>query len=360
MRIALVSTPLIKTPPSYYGGIERVVADLGFSLAKMGHDVTIVGTKGSKVKGCSIIETGPPKFKVKDWHKVEMDVFEVVRDKLGGFDVIHGHTNYFYPYEYRKLFPDAKIMMTYHGCLDGQIAAYVRNNMPTNFVSISGFMHDWYAGQGIASEIVYNGIDLSHYQFKREKGDRLLFVGRVTSFKQPYLAIQIARMLGLGLDILGGTKLKSDEIAYLQKVQNECDGKRIIFHANVSERVKVRFMRDATALIFPSLMGEPFGLVALEAMACGTPVVATNDGAIEEVVKEGGCVGDCYDETLFPDGGLQVFIKGNPAVTLSDCIFRARRINPDLCRLNAERFSRELMAQNYVRLYEKLMRGETW
>jgi len=120
-----------------------------------------------------------------------------------------------------------------------------------------------------------------------------------------------------------------------------CDGRNAVIHMDVSFAEKVKLMQAARAFLMPSNCGESFGLVAVEAMACGTPVIALNDGAVPEIVKEGGVL--CAD--------MESMIEG---------VRMAERIKPRMCRKNTERFSRENMAKNYLRLYRDMLEGREW
>ena len=190
-------------------------------------------------------------------------------------------------------------------------------------------------------EYCYNGINLERYPFKQDKGDRLLFVGRISTAKRPDIAIEIAKRVGMKLDVVGGTFVPDK--GYVEGIRRSCEQNGFGFYPDAPHEVKIELLKNARALLFPSMMGEPFGLVAVEAMACGTPVVATKDGAIPEIVEEGRVGFTCYslDE-------------------MCEAVKKIDGIRPQDCRLHAERFSREAMAQNYLKLYNAILDGDEW
>jgi glycosyltransferase involved in cell wall biosynthesis len=194
------------------------------------------------------------------------------------------------------------------------------------------------------ARFVYNGIDTARYAFKKEKGDRLLFVGRLSPVKRPHMAIEIARQLGMKLDIVGGSFVAPQEVQYMEHIKSMCDGSQIVMHADASHEEKVELMQNARCLIFPSNMGEPFGLCPAEAMSCGTGVVCSSDGAIPEVVENEvtGYVCHSQDEMLAAVKKMGV-------------------IRPEDCRTRVERlFSRRVMAENYVQRYREILGGDEW
>ena len=143
----------------------------------------------------------------------------------------------------------------------------------------------------------------------------------------------------MGLDLVGGTFI--EDMTYLNHIRSQCDGKRIIMHENASHALKLQMMRNAKCLLVPSRLNEPFGLVSVEAMACGTPIIALNDGAIPEVVTEGGIV--CTD-----------------IEAMAMAVKEISNIHPKTCLRNAQRFSRENMAGGYLKLYREILNGNEW
>ncbi|RLI76732.1 hypothetical protein DRP04_12385, partial [Archaeoglobales archaeon] len=283
--------------------------------------------------------------------------YEVYKDRLKDLDIINGHNWFGFEYAAKAMNPSLRVCHTHHGGLNMEWWGKSKPPFKLNLIAISNWMKKVYEALGFSSRVCYNGINLKDYPLKRKKGDRLLFVGRIDRFKQPHVAIQVAKKLGMGLDIVGGTFVQDP--TYLERIRNLCDGKQIKFYPDAPHKVKVRLMQNAKCLIFPSRMGEPFGLVAVEAMACGTPVVALNDGAIEEVVKEGGIVCDVFNKQITPRGAVYS-IKRNPVEALTEAIKKISSISPFDCRKNAERFSREKMAENYLTLYRQILDGQEW
>jgi glycosyltransferase involved in cell wall biosynthesis/predicted SAM-dependent methyltransferase len=357
LRIALISTPFLRSPPDNYGGLEQVVADLAEALAEMGHDVTVFAADGSKVKGCKVVEFGPPALRVQvDWLAAERRAYEFYKDMLKDFDLVHGHNWLGFEYAAKARSPSLRVCHTHHGGLNLEWWGRSRPPFKLNLIAISDWMRRVYAAQGFESRYVYNGVNLARYPFKAEKGERLVWVGRIDRFKQPHVAIEVARRLGIGLDIAGGTFVQDP--AYLEEIRRMCDGTQIRFHPDAPHDAKVRLLQDAKALIFTSRMGEPFGLVPVEAMSCGTPVVAVNDGAVEEVVKEGGVVCETFLKEVAEKG--PVYREKRDLVDALVEAVRSLRIRPEDCRRNAERFSREAMARNYEALYRQVADGIEW
>jgi glycosyltransferase involved in cell wall biosynthesis len=226
-----------------------------------------------------------------------------------------------------------------------------------NLIAISEFMAKTYTAQGFPAKHVYNGINLEAYPFKANHGDRLVYVGRFVSFKQPDVAVKVAQKLGLGLDLVGGAV---EQPYFDEKIKPYIDGENIRLHWKASHEEKVKILQNAKALLFPSFMAEPFGLVAVESMACGCPVVGLNDGAIEEVVKEGGIVCNVFEKKIVEAKGAVYNLKRDPVEAMVEAVKKIHSITSEDCRRNAERFSRERCAENYECLYKEILEGNEW
>ncbi len=314
-------------------------------MTDLGEKVVLFAPSGSKIppKGF-LVETNEPVLKYGtdwgkvDWYEMEKKAYEVYKDKLQDFDIIHSHNWFHFPYMAKRENPSLKVCATHHGGLGFKTKPCEKMNL----IAISKFMAEVYAGQlNTHVHWVYNGIDLDAYPLKKEKGDRLIYVGRFTSFKGTHTAIEVAKRLGMDLDLVGGAY---EEPYFSQYVKPYCDGKQIVLHTEVPHEEKVRLLQDARALLFPSKMGEPFGLVAVEANSCGCGVVALRDGAIPEIVIDGvnGFVCDNTDEMV-------------------SAVKRIHEIKPENCRrLVEQNFTKEIMASRYLALYKKILRGEEW
>lgn len=338
MKIALISSVCIPTPPPSYGGLEMVVYNLGSELARKGHQVTLFASKGSHMEGAEVVETIEPMGKVHaDWLEYEERHYNAYKPRLKDFDVIHGHSWFGHEYLFKKDHPEARVLHTHHGEMAW------RSKPPVKYPCLVGLSshHALQTGLrlGLTVRAAYNPIPLDAYPFREEKGDRYLFMSRITQIKGVDVAIDLAKRLRVPLDVAGGTGFVEDQ-AYVLRMMQLCDGYMIRWLGEVSFEEKVKLYQGAKALIFTPMaergFNEPFGLVPLEAQACGTPVVAFSTGALKETVKSG--------ET----GYLCDTVQDMEAVIRED---RVSSLKPSDCRRWAERFSSEKSAERYLELY---------
>jgi len=328
LQIALLSTPYITTPPANYGGLERVVADLAAALTELGHEVTVYAAKGSKpIHDYEVVECIEPlgnfgkDYAKVNWYALEKQMYYSCMEQLKDFEVVHGHNWFGFEAMLRK-----HVFHTHHGGISWQ-------SYPTNmtFIAISKFMQD-YSNKYFRSnsaEFAYNGIDLGSYPYESQKGDRLVFVGRFVDYKGPHVAIEVAKAAGLGLDLVGGPH----DPTYFEQLRRLADGGDIEFHIDAGHEKKVELLQNAKALLMPSRFNEPFGLTAVESLSCGTPVIAFNDGALQEI--------------LTPDAGI-LCSTGADMLKALDSV---ERIKPAECHERAMLFSRENMARKYLEIY---------
>lgn len=350
MKVALVAPPFLTTPPATYGGLEQVVYDLGSALAlhPKVENVTLFAPVGSCLENGGVVyETVPAKEDANVvWFDEEMRAYSMYASLQDEFDIVHDHTWFGCPYLAKG---DATICHTHHGHLGGwNPGSPPPNGRPLNLIAISRFMRSVYRSQGFAAAYVHNGIDVSRYAPLAGKfplDERLLFVGRIAKIKQPHVAIDLAIDLGIPIDIVGGTFV--DDLRYVEYIKRRCamSNGLATLHLNISHVEKVRLMQHAQAIVVPSAFGEPFGLTAVEAMACGTPVLASSDGALPEVIGTPGEVGFAcatYEDML---------AAGRELGTVRRAACRDRAV---------ALFGRDRMASGYVDLYERIIGGEAW
>lgn len=342
LRIALISTPFFTVPPKGYSGLEQIVWDLAEGLDNNSHEVTIFAPEGSQsTKHGHIVYTGKSVNTTNvNWFEEERKNYDIYKNIINSdkFDIVHGHTWFGFEYLLKINNPKLKITHTHHGGYSWESAPPFHE---VNLIAISKYMKlytDQYFKQfNVNSNYVYNGINLDKYPYQESKNNFLLYVGRLSQFKQPHITIDLAERTNHKLDIVGGTFV--DSIEYVKQLDERIkNNPNINIYKDVTHEFKIEKMQNAKALIFPSKMGEPFGLVALEAMACGTPVIAFNDGAISEVV--------IHNKTGFICNTFEDMIEA---------VKKIDTIKPEDCRKRAEEFSREFMAKNYENLYNKII-----
>jgi glycosyltransferase involved in cell wall biosynthesis len=349
MKIALISPPPLKTPPSQYGGLEAVVYDLGCALVKGGDDVTLFAPPGSHIDGGKLFETvvAPERVDV-NWIQLEGEAYNKYVHELEHFDIVHCHTWFAFPYLAKMTKPSIKICHTHHGHLDWKVNAIPPQIGKVNLIAISEYMSKEYQMQGWSSKYVYNGIDIDKYKYSDKKEDRFAFVGRISEFKQPDLAIRAAIAANTPIDIIGGSFV--DKPAFLETIKTMCDNSNGIatLHLDLPNDKKVEIVQSAKASLVPSNFHEPFGLVACESLAMGTPVIALDDGALREVVGDNGKAGFVVGtEEQFTDICNKI---GTPGF----------KITPQACRDRSLKFSRDNMANRYRKLYEQIISGSEW
>jgi glycosyltransferase involved in cell wall biosynthesis len=338
MKIAQVAPLYERVPPQFYGGTERVVSYLTEELVQQGHEVTLFAsgdsiTRAELVAGCErSLRLDPACIDTLSHHYVQL---EQVARRAHTFDIIHFHIDYLhFPLSRRNA---AAHVTTLHGRLDlADLAPLYREFREMPVVSISDSQRTplpWLNWQAT----VYHGLPPDLYQFKSDPGQYLFFLGRVSPEKGVDEAIEIAKRYGMQIKI--AAKLDKHDREYIEKhIQPLLDHPLVTFIGEVGEVEKRELLANAHALLFPINWAEPFGMVLIESMACGTPVVAYGRGSVPEVVDEGvsGFVVGSIDESV---RALEKIHKLDRA--------RCRR-------LFEERFSAARMTRDYLRIYERL------
>jgi len=339
MRIAQVAPLYESVPPKLYGGTERVVSYLTEELVQQGHEVTLFAS-GDSITRARLVPLRPAAIRLDpgcvDQLAHHFLMLERVFKESEEFDIIHFHVDYLhFPFSRRHGNPN---VTTLHGRLDiPDLVPLYREYLDMPVVSISNSQRNplpWLNWQGT----VYHGLPPRLYRFHPEPGKYLAFLGRISPEKGVDAAIEIAKRAGVELRI--AAKVDRVDIEYFeQKIKPLLDDPLIHFVGEVADREKDEFLGNALALLTPINWEEPFGLVMIEAMACGTPVIAYGRGSVPEVV----------------DDRVSGYIVQDLA-TAAQALERIPHLSRRRCRQAFDRrFTACRMARDYVALYERLL-----
>jgi glycosyltransferase involved in cell wall biosynthesis len=337
----LVAPVWFPVPPRGYGGIELVVSLLADGLVDAGHDVTLFAAAGSVTKATlatPLSEPPDPRELGNTWIEAYHGLAAFLQ--ADSFEIVHDHGGVVGPTCGAMLGGSPPVVHTLHGPWTEETRLfYSLAHKYVHLVAISAAQRAdnpdvHYAG------MVHNGIDLAAYPFREDKDDFVVYIGRATPDKGPKEAIEIARRAGLPLHMIL-KRNEPPEAAYFHREIEPLLGADIELHEDVPHEVKVDLLGRASAMIFPIRWPEPFGLVMVEAMACGTPVVTTNWGAAPEVVMDGstGFRRDTDEE-------------------LAEALLEARSLSPQDCRRWIDdQFSGPSMVRGYEAVYEEVLAG---
>ena len=339
MQIGLISTPWVPVPPPAYGGLEAVVDRLARGLVAAGHEILLAAPANSqcpvaKVDGLDEVEPDAP---ISGDTITELAHVARAYEAMAGMDVIHDHTIAGPLYRHRPAVP---VVTTNHGPFEPRPnLLFQRMQNDTAIVAIS--RHQASTAEGIhISRVIHHGLDVESVPVGPGNGGYVAFLGRMTPDKGPSEAIEVARRAGVPLKI--AAKMREDaEFDYFQAEVEPLLGDEIEYVGELDEPGKFELLGAATALLNPIQWSEPFGLVMIEALACGTPVVATSAGSVPEIVDDGrtGYIRDTEEE-------------------LAKCLLRAAELDRTACREVAEtRFSTTRMVSDHLKLYAELMVG---
>jgi len=339
MRIAQISPLFEAVPPRLYGGTERVVSALTEQLVALGHDVTLFAS-GDSITSARLAPMRPQAVRldpsVVDWIALYMRMMELIRRRADEFDILHFHTDYFPLSLFSR--QGTPFVTTLHGRLDVAEFKDVYELFPdAPFVSISDAQRGPIPGLNWVRTIPH-GIPHKLLTPQPVSQDYVAFLGRISPEKGVDKAIRIAGKAGLRLKIAAKVD-RADKKYYEQQIKPLIDASPWVeFIGEINDANKSRFLSGAHALLFPIDWPEPFGLVMIEAMACGTPVVAFNRGSVPEVVDHG------TSGFIVPDEASAVAALGR----LSDLD------RPAVRRTFERRFTAQRMAEDYIELYEEL------
>jgi glycosyltransferase involved in cell wall biosynthesis len=334
LRIGLLAPPWVPIPPPSYGGIEQVVATLAEGLVERGHEVVLVAAPGSSVPGVRVVsplESLPELIgeSAPDWRHVlaglgELDDVDVVFDHSGPLGALLTS---------RLAVPGLHVT---HGPLEAvptEIYAGIARHSPRlRLVAISEAQRAMAPGLPFAG-VCHNGLSLDAAPFRARPDGYLAFLGRMSPEKGPADAIRIARRAGLPL-LIGAKCREPAEHAYFEAHVAPELGPDVVWLGELDTAEKYALLASARALVFPIAWPEPFGMVMIEAMACGTPVLATARGSVPEVVAD----------------GVTGFVRATPD-ELVEAVGRIDELDRRACRRwVAERFSADAMTAGYERL----------
>ena len=337
MRIAQVCPPWLAVPPKGYGGIEWVVALIADGLVEAGHDVTLFATGDSRTKA-KLEFVYEVALGTKTINDIVLDTTHslfAMQDVRDRFDLLHVHT----PFSAlaAAIATGVPTVHTLHGSFTPEMSrlySYVGDR--AWFVAISEAQRRVEPNLRYAG-VVHNGIDLDEYELAEKKDDFLLFLGRAAPEKGWRRAVETARLAGMRL--ISAVKI-ADPREHAEWEENIRPSLPPDFEVlgEISHQEKVDLLRRAKAVLFPIDWPEPFGLVMVEAMACGTPVIATPRGAVPEVVED-GVTGWIVEVDDYPKQAAERLI-------------RLDEIDPQRCRDRAKRlFSKQAMVAGYERTY---------
>lgn len=342
LRIAQVAPPMERVPPLAYGGTERIVHGLVEELDRRGHEVTTFASGDSEVPG-RLIATVPQALRPIGYAGDHLPWFHLtmheVLGRLEAFDVIHSHLEWA-SLLLARLSP-VPVVSTFHGRLDLPWASALLSASPRGLVAISqnqASTHPEVPWEGV----VHNGLRLDEVPFERRRSDALCFVGRVAPEKGIVDAIEIARQAGRPLRIAAKIGPTGPERAYHEEVfapALEAAGADVEFLGELTQPDRDRLMAESYAALMPGSWPEPFGLVAIEALAAGTPVIARRIGALPEIIREG------------VDGFF-----GDDVTAMAFTIDRVADLDREAIRASViERFSVERMTDGYEAIYRRML-----
>jgi len=343
MKIAQIAPLYEAVPPKLYGGTERIVAYLSDALSDLGHDVTLFASAEAETRATLVpvrdqairLDPAPLKSDLA----AHLAMLHEVRRRAHGFDVLHFHVDLIHFPMFEEIAD--RTVTTLHGRLDLKDLSNAYWRWPKYpLVSISDHQRKplrfarWLG-------TVQHGIPASLLPFSpRPEGQYLAFLGRISPEKGPERAIAIAKRVGIPLKLAAKVDA-ADRNYFANEIRPLLDDPLIEFIGEINDADKGAFLGNAIALLFPIDWPEPFGLVMIEAMACGTPVVAWPCGAVPEVIEDGvtGRIVDTEDAAV--------------AAVADVAGFDRRRIR----HVFERRFSAEVMANNYVSLYRQLLQS---
>jgi glycosyltransferase involved in cell wall biosynthesis len=344
MKIAQIAPLMESVPPRLYGGTERIVSYLTDELVRLGHDVTLFAS-GDSVSRARLVPCVPAALRldanVRDVIPYYMLMLDRVREHADEFDILHFHIDQFHFPTFRPV--AERTVTTLHGRQDlHDLRPLYVGFCEMPLVSISHAQRRPVPNANFVATVQHGIPAHLHKPTYQPHGGYLAFLGRISPEKRPDRAIRIACEAGIPLKIAAKVD-KVDQVYFREQIEPLLDQPGIEFIGEINEREKTEFLGQARALLFPIDWPEPFGLSMIEAMACGTPVLAFNCGAVSEIIDPGvtGVIVETTDEA----------VERLPEVLALDRRSVRRRFD--------ERFSATRMAKDYVQVYRALLKRES-
>ena len=338
MRVAIVAPPFISVPPRRYGGTELFIAQLAAGLQKAGLDVVVYAngesSAGTETRWLFPKAQWPIKGEVYDNLKDLNHTTWAVKDAARTCDLIHINNA---PGLVCSRYIHHPFVYTIHHPHIPELSDFYSYFPEVNYVTISDFQRRQETMAHL--QTIHHGLDLTRYQYREKKQDYLAFLGRIAPIKGPHLAIQAAKKAGLPLKIAGEVQPMFRDY-FETEIKPHLDGSFIEYIGEADLAAKNELLGNARAMLFPIQWDEPFGLVMLESMACGTPVLAFPGGAVREVIENGA--------------------NGFICQSVEEMATRARQVGqaiaPAMVRQHVqEGYSLEHMAARYVKLYQGIL-----
>ena len=338
MRVALISPPFLPVPPKKYGGTELFIAQLAEGLKSSGIDVVVYTNGESTVevekrwlyKSPQWPISGEVFDNLKDFNHASWAISDAIRD----CDIIHLHS---VPALMFSRYTDTKFVYTVHHVHEQGLSDLYKFFPSVEFVTISEFQRQHEKMSRMLT--IPHGIDLNAYRLQTRKQSYLSFLGRIAPIKGTHLAIEVAKKSGIPLKIAGEVQPIFKDY-FESEIKPHIDGKFIEYVGEADLAAKNELLGNSLAMLFPIQWNEPFGLVMIEAMACGTPVLALPGGAVEEVVRDGVSGFVCASADEMAQRARQLPGAFNPAAVRQYC---------------QQYFSVERMVTDYVGLYQELV-----
>jgi glycosyltransferase involved in cell wall biosynthesis len=340
MKIAQIAPLMESVPPRLYGGTERIVSYLTDELVRLGHEVTLFASADSitaaRLVGCASVSLRLDR-NVRDPIPYYMLMLDRVRELAGDSDILHFHIDQFHFPLFRRIAD--RTVTTLHGRQDvPDLKPLYLGFSEMPLVSISNGQRRPIANANFVATVPHGIPANLHAPIYDPRGGYVAFLGRISPEKRPDRAIRIARTLGIRLKIAAKVD-KVDEAYFREEIEPLLSDPGVEFIGEIDERSKAEFLGEAHALLFPIDWPEPFGLVMIEAMACGTPVLAFRHGSVPEIIDQGvtGAIVDTVDEAVMM----------LPRVIALDRRAVRRRFE--------QRFTSARMATDYVAVYRSLL-----